>query len=149
MVTNSNTQKCAILGMPHGTAVSKLRKNILFHLLKKHAENVCFRCGCEIEVADVLSIEHKKPWQSGASSELFWDLENIAFSHMSCNRPHREGGVDNAIKCPEGTSWCSKCRKFLTIDWFWKNSYTVRQLDPYCIPCRKIMDERKNHAKKV
>lgn len=90
--------KSAVLGMPHGTAVNRLRKNILFHLLKKHGENICFKCGKEIETADTLSIEHKEPWQSNLSSQLFWDLENIAFSHMFCNRPHRNTGGSEAQK---------------------------------------------------
>lgn len=85
---NSNERKTETLGMPHGTATNRLRKNILFHLLKKHGENYCFKCSELIEEVEDLSIEHKKPWQ-GVSAELFWDLENIAFSHLHCNRPDR------------------------------------------------------------
>ena|SRR5712664_1866660 len=87
---NSNQKKDATLGMPHGTANNRLRKNILFHLLKKHDENYCVRCEQLIESVDDLSIEHIKPWE-GISAELFWDLENIAFSHLHCNRPHVQG----------------------------------------------------------
>jgi 5-methylcytosine-specific restriction endonuclease McrA len=87
----SNNSKAVTLGMPHGTACGKLRKNILFHLLKKHGENQCYRCTEPIELVDELSIEHKKPWE-GISADLFWDLENVAFSHMRCNRPHRNNG---------------------------------------------------------
>lgn len=75
------------LGMPFGTACNRLRKNVLFHLLKKSNENVCFKCGKIIETVDELSIEHKQPWE-GRNVALFWDIENIAFSHMKCNRPH-------------------------------------------------------------
>jgi len=80
----ANEEKSRQLGMPFGTANGKLRKNILFHLLKKHNENFCFRCGAEIETAETLSIEHKKPWLH-EGVDLFWDIENIAFSHLSCN----------------------------------------------------------------
>lgn len=86
----SNEKKSATLGMPHGTACNRLRKNILFHLLKKLNENICFKCEIAIESVDDLSIEHKKPWE-GRDPSLFWDIENIAFSHLHCNRPHVNG----------------------------------------------------------
>jgi hypothetical protein len=78
------------LGIPQGTAQARLRKNILFHLLKKLNENVCFKCQKTIESAASLSIEHKEPWE-GRDSSLFWNIENIAFSHVGCNKPHRSG----------------------------------------------------------
>ena len=86
----SSKQKAETLGMPHGTATSKLRKNILFSLLQKYKEDDCYRCGAIIETVDDLSIEHKEPWE-GVSADLFWNLDNIAFSHVRCNRPHRKG----------------------------------------------------------
>lgn len=79
--------KSNFLGMPHGTAANRLRKLILFDLLKRHNENLCFKCGELIETAEELSIEHKQAWEN-VSVELFWDLDNIAFSHLTCNRPH-------------------------------------------------------------
>jgi 5-methylcytosine-specific restriction endonuclease McrA len=79
------------LGMPFGTACNRFRKNILFHLLKKINENICFKCGNIIENVSDLSIEHKQPWES-RDVALFWDIENIAFSHMKCNRPHSVSG---------------------------------------------------------
>jgi hypothetical protein len=85
----SNEKKSATLGMPHGTAMHHLRKNVMFHLLKKLNENVCFKCSAAIEKVEDLSIEHKKPWE-GISAELFWDIENVAFSHLHCNRPDRQ-----------------------------------------------------------
>jgi len=80
----NNRKKAEQLGMPFGTASNRLRKMVLFHLLKKLKENVCFQCGAEIETVDELSIEHKKPWLD-ESVDLFWDLNNIAFSHHQCN----------------------------------------------------------------
>lgn len=80
----SNEKKSNTLGMSHGTACNRLRKNILFSLLTKLNENVCFRCGKTIVSVDELSIEHKQPWE-GISADLFWDLDNIAFSHLGCN----------------------------------------------------------------
>ncbi len=96
------------LGMPHGTATNKLRKNILFSLLVRLQENVCFKCGQQIFSVNELSIEHKQPWE-GRDSNLFWDLNNIAFSHLRCNVAHVfHGRIE--IKVPEGTIWCGACK---------------------------------------
>src|SRR5579864_1616417 len=72
------------LGMPRGTAANRLRKLVLFDLLIRHKENVCYRCKQQIQKAEELSIEHKRPWEN-VDVKLFWDLTNIAFSHLSCN----------------------------------------------------------------
>jgi len=81
---NSNEQKALQLGMPFGTACNRLRKNILFKLLVDFKLNVCFHCNRDITNVDELSIEHKQPWFK-TNADLFWDLDNIAFSHYSCN----------------------------------------------------------------
>lgn len=110
MSKNSNKNKDLTLGMPHGTAAHRLRKNVMFHLLKKHGENVCFKCSKIIDKVSDLSLDHKKPWE-GVSADLFWDLENIAFSHMFCNRPDRPNSVGpSPIVVPEGTIWCGACK---------------------------------------
>lgn len=70
--------------MPYGTACHRLRKLVLFDLLKRHNENVCYRCGQAIELIDELTMEHKKPWEN-EDAQLFWSLNNIAFSHEFCN----------------------------------------------------------------
>lgn len=93
---SSNARKAEILGMPFGTATNRLRRAIIFRLLKKLGEDKCFQCGTAIEQLVDLSIEHKMPWAGDAA--MFWDLENIAFSHLKCNigaanreRPRRKG----------------------------------------------------------
>ena len=63
MVKDNGAFKSAFLGMPHGTANARLRNMILFHLLQKHGENICFNCSEMIETVDELSIEHKQPWE--------------------------------------------------------------------------------------
>ena len=83
-VNNHNVTKSNFLGMPAGTAAARLRKKILFHLLQRLHEDVCFQCGKKIETAEELSIEHKLPWLH-KDVALFWDLTNIAFSHSRCN----------------------------------------------------------------
>lgn len=82
----NNEKKAEQLGMPAGTASNRLRKKIIFQLLKESGKNFCFQCGAEIESEKELSIEHKKPWlDSGNPVDLFFDLDNIGFSHLSCN----------------------------------------------------------------
>ena len=85
-MNNSNKKKYDLLGVPFGTANNKLRKLILFDLIKKLGYDVCFQCGKKIEYAEELSIEHKIPWQSSDRPiEMFFSLENIGFSHLHCN----------------------------------------------------------------
>src|SRR5688500_10956784 len=120
---SSNARKSAFLGMPHGTACHRLRKMILLDLLRRYGENVCFKCSKLIETADELSIEHKLPWE-GISVELFWDMENIAFSHLRCNKNHRRKGgrADMRKEGPEGTAWCRNCKTFRPVLAFSRHS---------------------------
>lgn len=41
--------------------------------------------------ADDWSIEHIEPW-IGVDPDLFWDLDNITFSHKKCNVVDRPFG---------------------------------------------------------
>lgn len=82
----SNKKKDLQLGQPYGTATGKLRKSILFSLLQEVNKDICFQCKEQITKVDNLSIEHKVPWlDSQDPIETFFDLKNIAFSHLSCN----------------------------------------------------------------
>ncbi len=109
------------LGMPHGTACNRLRKMILLDLLKRLRANICFKCGESIQVVEDLSIEHKQPWE-GISAELFWSLENIAFSHLRCNTKDRSAkGVSNIAlrrEHPAGKHWCITHKKYLPAENF-------------------------------
>jgi HNH endonuclease len=130
----SNQKKSATLGMPHGTANQRLRKMILFDLLKRHNENVCVRCKRAIEEIDELSIEHIKPWE-GISAGLFWDLSNIAFSHMECNMASRRIQTSQPLQRktgPEGTAWCNMCKKFEPVENFHKAVNRWNGLQAWC-----------------
>jgi len=83
-------KKSKQLKMPHGTAQNRLRRNIMFHLIKKLNEHFCYRCGEEM-TSDDFSIEHKEAWLD-KNSDLFWDMGNIAFSHKKCNYGNRKDG---------------------------------------------------------
>ena len=141
---NSNQKKSATLGLAHGTACHRLRKNVLFHLLEKHGENSCFKCGEVISRVEDLSIEHKLPWE-GISADLFWDLNNIAFSHIGCNVPHRRPGAaqnfkhpfhQKTVNAPEGMAWCSGHKGYIAVGNFHTNVRNVNGVASYCKDCR-------------
>lgn len=137
-IKDSGARKSAFLGMPHGTANNRLRKIVLFHLLRKHGENVCFKCSEKIENIDDLSIEHKQPWE-GVSIELFWSMDNIAFSHLRCNRPHHYvgGGIGKRKVGDEGTAWCIKCKTFRSVTEFSRNRSRWNGLQNHCDKCMR------------
>jgi len=81
---STNDRKAEQLGMPFGTASSRLRKKVLFSLVQRFGLDDCFKCGGKIATIDEFSIEHKRPWLN-VDPDLFWDLDNIAFSHLRCN----------------------------------------------------------------
>src|SRR4051812_47757006 len=73
------------LGMGASVAYSKLLKDIIFDLISQTGDNFCYRCGLHMTRAD-FSIEHKEAWLNSSDPHgLFFDLENISFSHARCN----------------------------------------------------------------
>lgn len=86
MGANSNDKKNKQLGMAHGTATNRLRKMIMFQLIQEAGKDVCHQCGKQIEAIENFSIEHKTPWlNSDNPLKLFFDRDNISFSHLKCN----------------------------------------------------------------
>jgi len=122
------------LGMSYGTALHQLRKAILFRLAVAAKMDLCFRCGSRIESVQQFTVEHKRPWED-KSADLFWDQENVAFSHARCNRPHYLTGARTAL--PPGKSWCSHCKRFRSVKKFHKNSTRWNGLARQCKDCRK------------
>jgi hypothetical protein len=119
--------------MHFATAANRLRKMVMFDLLQRHNEDVCFRCGGKIESAAELSIEHKQPWFD-VSTELFWDLSNIAFSHGRCNavdRPHRTRRIGK-----DGEGWCNGCECFLPLAAFPRDKNGWNGLSYRCRDCK-------------
>lgn len=79
-------KKAALLGMPIGTATGRLRKSLMYSLADKLGLLTCHRCAEQICTEESLSIEHKVAWESADDPvKMFFDLDNIAFSHLSCN----------------------------------------------------------------
>ncbi len=131
MVNKYSKAKAKQLGMPHGTAANRLRKMILFSLVQETKKDVCFQCSKKIENIDNLSIEHKIPWL-GNDSKLFWDLDNIAFSHLRCNAGAAR--KPTKIEWPEGKAWCSKCKSFKDLEKGFANCKKYRKSD-FCTKC--------------
>lgn len=85
-MNKSKINKSEALGMNIGTATGRLRKAVLFSLVCRLGENKCYQCGEEICSVEELSMEHKEPWlHADNPEESFFDLNNITFSHLSCN----------------------------------------------------------------
>lgn len=102
-----NKKKADALGMSFGTAANRLRKMVLFSLVVRLKENFCYRCGGEILTEADLSIEHKDAWlQADDPVQSFFDLNNVAFSHLSCNiaaasKPHKTWQTEEQRKAHE------------------------------------------------
>ena len=134
---SSTRRKSAALGMPFGTACHRLRKQVLFSVLARHGENVCVRCGLPIENVEELSLEHKQPWE-GVNAALFWDMDNLAFSHRVCNLPPRYVGTppDRRKAAPAGQAWCQSCRTFQSAEAFARNRAHPNGLQNRCKACQ-------------
>lgn len=73
------------LGMNPSTASGRLVKDILWNLIVKTKQDFCCKCN-KLMTRETFSIEHVKPWlDSDNPVELYFDLNNISFSHLSCN----------------------------------------------------------------
>jgi hypothetical protein len=85
------------LGEKFSIARHKLNRQIFFSLIQKLGLNVCYRCQRAIENYYEVSIDHKEPWLHKENAvDLFYNLENIAFSHRRCNSKYfRFGKLEN------------------------------------------------------
>ena len=128
------------LEMSFSTANGRLRKMILFDLVCKLGLNVCHRCGEPMNLK-TLSIDHKEDWLH-REVELFWDMENIAFSHLSCN--NAASTPRNKVKVPEGHLYCSRCKKPVPIE-----DFSLKQTEkPYQRTCRNCHKLRMRRVRK-
>ena len=87
------------LGMEFGKANQRLFKMMVWKMATKCGMDKCSHCKQLIEEPDHLSLEHIQPWRGiegrPARPELFWDLDNIAFSHIWCNSGSPTRGQGN------------------------------------------------------
>lgn len=106
-----NQKKSDQLGIPLGTANGRLRKSIIFNLVQKLNLDVCYQCNKKIETEEEFSIEHKEPWlDSNDPKKLFFDLNNISFSHLSCNVRASRKMPKQPIKHGEANAYKNGCR---------------------------------------
>jgi hypothetical protein len=114
-------KKKELLGVAYGTARNKLIKNLLWNFVRSSNLNICFQCNEKINNIEDLSIEHKIPWQSAADPiSAFYDLENIAYSHLKCNM--KAGGKLNTIPCESRKAArkgcnCDYCKSYNKARW--------------------------------
>ena len=77
-------QKIKQLGMNPSTASHRLIKDLLFDFIIKSGHK-CHRCNGEL-TRETFSVEHITPWLDSENPlEMFFDLNNIAYSHLLCN----------------------------------------------------------------
>lgn len=102
MSKKQNEIKSKQLGVNFSTACNQLRKSVMFSLVQKCGLNLCHRCGKEIETSHELSLDHVEDWMYKENAqELFFDVNNIAFSHKTCNygaRQRLKGGKSSKSK---------------------------------------------------
>lgn len=133
---NRSQRIAAQLGMSQGAANNRLRKNIMYKYVRLADDHFCFRCGAEIESVDDFTIEHKVPWER-RDAELFWSLDNIAFSHAQCNRNHvsKNQYSDRRASIPDTMKWCPGCNQPVSLESFARNRGSHDGYRNYCRGC--------------
>lgn len=116
----SKEKKKAQLGIDPGTASSRLNRMIMFSMICRLGINACHQCGEPMTVEN-FSVEHIVPWfDSGDPYKLFFDLSNISFSHLSCNRLASRSHNKGVFSTKHGTSQmynyhkcrCAVCKEY-------------------------------------
>jgi hypothetical protein len=80
-----SAKKKSQLGMHQSSADRKLMRNLLFSFIIS-AGHRCYRCG-GVLTRETFSLDHKVDWLDSTDPiGLFFDVSNIAFSHLSCNK---------------------------------------------------------------
>lgn len=131
------------LGMPYGTACARLRKSIMFSLIKECGKAVCFRCQKPILTERELSIDHINWWEN-IDSDLFWDLNNVAFSHLRCNTMTQRRGNRKRVGIVDYRK-CSFCKEEYPIECFHKDKGNPAGVSSSCIPCNHLRKGRKQN----
>lgn len=141
----STNKKSKFLDLPYGTAMHRLRKAVMFQLVQQAKRDICYRCGLVIGSVDELTIEHKQEWE-GVSVELFWSLDNIAFSHARCNKPSRFR-QEQILRVQRGFGRCSTCKQEKPINQFSLNKHNSCGYDHHCRECKSIWNAKRSRKK--
>jgi hypothetical protein len=133
------------LGLPVSKASHTLKKRLFFNFLKQLNLDICYRCNNKILSAEELSVDHKIEWRYD-KPELFWDLNNIAYSHRKCNKPRSRKGILQPLyrkQCPSNESWCSGCKTCRSNLFFSRNVRGKADgLHYNCKQCDKIRKDK-------
>jgi hypothetical protein len=114
-------KKTKQLGMNPSTASGRLVKDLLWNLIETTGQDACCKCS-EPMSRETFSIEHVTPWlDSGDPVGLYFDLENISYSHLRCNIK------DARTKAP---AQCGTVQRY--------NKYGCR-----CDPCKAARSEER------
>lgn len=131
------------LGMDVGTAQNRLTKMLLFKY--GVGDSPCYKCGEHIDQWEEMSIDHITPWRNEVTAiELFFDLDNISFTHKSCNKKDRR----NRIEGPVGTAWCHRHRKFFPVTEFNSDAARWNNLSAKCRKCDNAANKKYKERKK-
>ena len=85
-ITRYRENQTKQLGMSPGKARNRLVNSLLFSFVQTTNQDTCYRCEKRIESVNDFSLDHIKNWRnSNDPINLFFDLNNISFSHKSCN----------------------------------------------------------------
>ena len=146
---NGECKKKKQLGMAQGTARNRLIKALLFDMACKLDLDWCYQCGAKIEFKDDLSIEHMTPWlDSDNPIGLYFDLDNIAFSHHGCNSKASRSNTPTmktlyGIEEGDGQGHCTRCHTNKPSDEMMKSYRRVNGLDNVCKKCKKISNAKR------
>lgn len=144
--TDRNNRLKDILGETISNATYKLRKILLFEFAKRLDLHHCFRCGEPIDNIDEFTVDHVLSWRLHKSRELFYDIDNIKFSHFKCNCANytksktRPNARKNKIKNEE--KFCDLCMRFIPLAQFHKKSNAVDGYQTYCKRCHYLKKGR-------
>ena len=105
----SQKNKKKQLGMDPGTAANRLSRQLLYELGGRLDMQWCYHWAAKIESYIDMSIEHKVPWlHSEDPVGLYFDIDNIAFAHKSCN--YKAARPRPGKPCPSLTAYRKGCR---------------------------------------
>ena len=108
-MTKTKDKKTVQLGMNPSTASGKLVKDIIWNFILLTKQHKCYVCGSLMD-RDTFSIEHKIPWlDSDDPKQLYFDLNNIGFSHHICNISRKRSGQIKPV-CGNVQKYKTGCR---------------------------------------
>lgn len=126
------------LGMNPSTASHRLVKDLLWSFVSKQN---CYRCDQEMS-RDSFSIEHIEPWlDSDDPVGLYFNIDNISFSHLSCNS---SAARKTKAECGNRGAYKSGCRCFKCKEW-----KSIQNKNAYCPAARSERYIKNNEYTRV